>query len=309
MSAYKSLVETNTPNVTFDIANTIVIKKSAQILDQYKQDLANYFHAIARSVDFVRDGARVTEEVNEWVRDKTRRKISSFLGGSLPSNTVASLLNAVYFKGTWLTKFQAEKTKMLPFYNYGREEIKVQTMSLNAVLGYAILNELMAKAVAIPYAGERFSMVVVLPQSKTGLPAVESTLSAGTIHKTISALAPRQVDLFLPKFQLETDYNLVATLRKLGLESVFKRDTAELLGISEEDGLSVSDVKHKAMVEVNEEGTVAAAVTSVNVRSKGRTRSLALPLTLTFHVEHPFVCIIWDNASKRAVFIGAVKKL
>ncbi|KAH9359845.1 hypothetical protein HPB48_002444 [Haemaphysalis longicornis] len=115
LSAYKSLAETKTPNVTFDIANTILITKGSRILDHYKQDLADYFYAVARSMDFARDGARVAEEVNEWLRDKTKGKISSLLGGILPVDTVASLLNAVYFKGTWLTKFEAGKTKMLPF--------------------------------------------------------------------------------------------------------------------------------------------------------------------------------------------------
>uniref|UniRef100_A0A0E9Y101 Serine protease inhibitor n=1 Tax=Amblyomma americanum TaxID=6943 RepID=A0A0E9Y101_AMBAM len=307
LSAYKSLVDVESPNATLDIASTVLIKQSAKILDQYKCDAAWYFHAQVRSVDFLREGSKVAAEINEWVSGKTKGKIPRLLGGALPGNTVAYLINAVYFKGTWLTMFRASETKPMPFYNHGRDEVKVPTMSVRRTFSYAYLEAIGASALAIPYAGDRFSMIIVLPRTRTGLSTVESQLTVDALEKLANDLVGQDVIVLLPKFNLETDYDLVSSLRKLGLESAFD-STADLSGISLANDLMVSDVKHKAMIEVNEEGTVAAGVTSVRVKQKHSARSLPRPPT-TFHVDHPFLFFIWDSEHKRALFMGAITKL
>uniref|UniRef100_A0A0E9Y235 Serine protease inhibitor n=1 Tax=Amblyomma americanum TaxID=6943 RepID=A0A0E9Y235_AMBAM len=307
LPAYKSLIETRSEKATLDIANTVLIQHSTEILDQYRKDLADFFHAEVRSVDFLRDGSKVAAEINSWVSAKTGGKIPKILDGPLPMNTVAFLINAVYFKGTWLTKFKASQTKPLPFYNHGRDEVKVATMSLRRSLRYAFVDELGARAVEVPYAGDRFSMIIVLPRTRTGLSTVESQLTVDTLEKITNELASRNVNLWLPKFKLETDYDLVTLLRKLGLESAFG-DGADFSGISARNNLQVSDVKHKALVEVNEEGTVAAAVTSIRMRMKSSRRAQPPP-PVEFRVEHPFAFIIWDRIDKRALFMGAVRKL
>lgn len=305
--AYKSLLETSSPNVTLDIANTVLFQSRVEILNEYKRELAEYFQAEARSVDFVRDGARAAAEINEWVRTKTRGKVAKLLGGALPMNTVAFILNAVYFKGTWLTKFKAKKTKPLPFFNYGRNEVNVPTMSLHHRLKYAVLDGLKAKAVEVPYAGNRFSMIIMLPDSNTGLSSFETDLSGAAIDKMIKDMNVRDVKLWMPKFKLESDYNLVPLLRRIGLESVFTND-ADLSRITGKKDLCVSDVKHKAVVEVNERGTVAAAVTSVRLIFKS-ARIQQPPPPVIFRVDHPFAFFIWDNVSQRVLFMGAVKRL
>ncbi|KAK8769260.1 hypothetical protein V5799_014275 [Amblyomma americanum] len=307
LSAYKSLVDVESPNATLDIASTVLIKQSAKILDQYKCDAAWYFHAQVRSVDFLREGSKVAAEINEWVSGKTKGKIPRLLGGALPGNTVAYLINAVYFKGTWLTMFRASETKPMLFYNHGRDEVKVPTMSVRRTFSYAYLEAIGASALAIPYAGDRFSMIIVLPSSRTGLPNVEHLLTVEVLEKLANDLVGQDVIVLLPKFNLETDYDLVSSLRKLGLESAFD-STVDLSGISLANDLMVSDVKHKAMIEVNEEGTVAAGVTSVRVKPKSFARSLPRPPT-TFHVHHPFLFFIWDSEHKRALFMGAITKL
>ncbi|KAK8785575.1 hypothetical protein V5799_008058 [Amblyomma americanum] len=307
LSAYKSLVDVESPNATLDIASTVLIKQSAKILDQYKCDAAWYFHAQVHSVDFLREGSKVAAEINEWVSGKTKGKIPRLLGGALPGNTVAYLINAVYFKGTWLTMFRASETKPMSFYNHGRDEVKVPTMSVRRTFSYAYLKAIGASALAIPYAGDRFSMIIVLPSSRTGLSNVEHLLTVEVLEKLAKDLVGQDVIVLLPKFNLETDYDLVSSLRKLGLESAFD-STADLSGISLANDLMVSDVKHKAMIEVNEEGTVAAGVTSVRVKQKRSAPSLPRPPT-TFHVDHPFLFFIWDSEHKRALFMGAITKL
>ncbi|KAH7970873.1 hypothetical protein HPB49_016279 [Dermacentor silvarum] len=307
LTVYKSLVETKSANATLDIANTVLIQKDFEILEQYRNDVVNYFQAEARPVDFVRDGSRVTAEINEWVKDKTKGKIPKLLDEALPMNTVAFLINAVYFKGTWVTKFQARDTKLLSFYNQGRHEVRVATMSVRRHFGYAVVDELNARALEVPYAGDRFSMIIVLPESKTGLPTVEASLPSVLVDKIANDLTPRDVQLWLPKFKLQTDYNLVVPLRRLGIESAFG-NSADFSGISGRNDLALSDVKHKAMVEVSEEGTVAAAVTSVHIRWQC-ARSVGPPPPISFRVEHPFAFFIWDKVSKRALFMGAVRSL
>nr|ABS87354.1 lospin 2 [Amblyomma americanum] len=320
LSAYKSLVDVKSPNATLDIASTVLIKQSAKILDQYKCDAAWYFHAQVRSVDFLRDGSKVAAEINEWVSGKTKGKIPRLLGGALPGNTVAYLINAVYFKGTWLAMFRASETKgtwlamfrasetkPMPFYNHGRDEVKVPTMSVRRTFSYAYLEAIGASALAIPYAGDRFSMIIVLPSSRTGLPNVEHLLTVEVLEKLANDLVGQDVTVLLPKFNIETDYDLVSSLRKLGLESAFD-SPADLSGISLANDLMVSDVKPKALIEVNEEGTVAAGVTSVRVKPKSFARSLPRPPP-TFHVDPPFLFSLWDREPQRALFLGALPKL
>nr|XP_050031372.1 intracellular coagulation inhibitor 2-like [Dermacentor andersoni] len=306
LTTYKSLLERKPANATLDIANTVLIQKDFEILDQYRSDVVKYFQAEVRSVDFVRDGSSATAEINEWVKEKTEGKIPKLLDEALPMNTAAFLINAVYFKGTWVTKFRARDTKPLPFYNHGRDEVKVATMSIRRRFGYAVVDELEARALEVPYAGDRFSMVIVLPKSRTGLRTVEARLTTGLVDKIVNHLTRGDVQLWLPKFELRTDYDLVKPLRRLGLESAFG-DGADFSGISGRSDLAVSDVKHKAMVEVGEEGTVAAAVTSVRMRWK--TTSVGRLPPIAFRVEHPFAFFIWDKVSMQALFMGAVRSL
>lgn len=307
LSAYKSLLETKSANATLDIANAVLIQKDFEVLEQYKKDVVEYFQAEARSVDFVRDAHKVVAEINDWVNKKTRGKISKLLDDAPPMNTVAFLINAIYFKGTWVTKFKARRTKPLPFYNHGRREAKVATMSVRHRFGYASVEELDARALEVPYAGDRFSMVVVLPRSRTGLSTVETRLTTDLVEKITNSLTDTDVQLWLPKFKLQTDYDLVTPLRKLGLESAFGKG-ADLSGISARNNLEVSDVKHKALIEVSEQGTVAAAVTAIRVSVKSGKSAGPLP-PISFRVEHPFAFFIWDKVSKQALFMGAIRSL
>nr|ABS87355.1 lospin 3 [Amblyomma americanum] len=307
LSAYKSLVDVESPNATLDIASTVLIKQSAKILDQYKCDAAWYFHAQVRSVDFLREGSKVAAEINEWVSGKTKGKIPRLLGGALPGNTVAYLINAVYFKGTWLTMFRASETKPMPFYNHGRDEVKVPTMSVRRTFSYAYLEAIGASALAIPYAGDRFSMIIVLPSSRTGLPNVEHLLTVEVLEKLANDLVGQDVIVLLPKFNLETDYDLGGSLPKLALEGAFATPP-DFSGITLGNARMVSHVNPRPLLEVNEEGTGAAGVPSVGGKPKSFARSFPRPPP-PFQVAHPFLFPIWASAPNRALFMGPFPKL
>ncbi|KAG0443720.1 hypothetical protein HPB47_014603 [Ixodes persulcatus] len=180
------------------------------------------------------------------------------------------LMNAIYFKGSWKNAFDTNQTAYFPFYNGGIESVQVKTMARRSTIMYCALPELKSQAVQLPYSGDRYSMVIVLPNDRTGLPQLIEALSVRTLLTLQKELSPDEVKLRLPKFELRTSYKLVDPLKKLGLISIFS-DEADLSGISSDKELIVSEVVHKAMVDVSEEGTVAAAATGVKLSYEERT--------------------------------------
>ncbi|CAN7943939.1 unnamed protein product [Ixodes pacificus] len=178
-------------------------------------------------------------------------------------------------------------------------------MARLSTMNYCALPELKSQAVQLPYSGDRYSMVIVLPNDRAGLPQLIGALSVRTLLTLLKKLSPHEVELRLPKFELRTSYKLVDALKKLGLISIFSNQS-NLSGISSDGKLKVTDVVHKAMVDVSEEGTIAAAVTEVELVYK----SLHYPdATLNFHVDHPFLFLISDTVQNCILFIGAVHRL
>ncbi|CAN7936918.1 unnamed protein product [Ixodes hexagonus] len=304
LSAYKKLLgyKKDAENVTLDIANAVLVHSALPVLDGYKTELAMVFDAKIKSVNFSGESSRVSSEINDWVRESTEGRIQSVLPDGLPMNTVMLLLNVVYFKGTWLIKFDPALTVQRPFFNHGTKFVAKDTMVLKGDIRHAWLPELDAQAVELPYKGERFAMVIVLPDSKTGLPKLLERLSLKLLEEIDEELDVERVHLKLPKFELKADYDLVPSLERLGVKSVFTSD-ADLSGISGNKALVVSDVKHTAVIEVSEEGTAAASVTSVGIVAK------SLPQTAKFYVDHPFLFYVRDMVSSRLLFLGEVQEL
>ncbi|XP_042145816.1 intracellular coagulation inhibitor 3-like [Ixodes scapularis] len=306
MSAYRKLLADNQYQaVALDIANAVLIRRNFRVLDGYKRDLADVFKANLTSVDFAHQGSKVASEIDQWVKQKTKGKIQNIVEGGLPEDTAMFLISAVYFKSTWVTKFDSAKTKPRPFYNHGTESSDRQTMELMSQVKFGRLDSLRSRAVEIPYKGDRVSMVVLLPDSNTGLPRIRDGLTA----EVLKELEDRMwwTTLRLPKFEQVKEYNFVPILQKLGLKSVFTANAD--LSRAADPGLFVSDVKHKAMIEVSEEGTEAAAVTTVRNVNGGRGRSIAVPQTRRFHVEHPFLFYIRDKVTNRVLFMGEINRL
>ncbi|CAN7936951.1 unnamed protein product [Ixodes hexagonus] len=305
LQGYKKLMAaTSSGEVTLDIANAVLIQDKLHVLDSFKRALTESFDAELRSVDFVKDGPKVESEVNEWVSQKTRGKIPSIVDDGFPMNTVMFLLNAVYFNGTWRAQFQPKNTIPRPFYNHGIKKVQIKTMALRGSIRHTRLEDLKAEAVELPYKGEEYSMVIVLPASKTGLPQVRDALTVQKLQDITSRLSAKRVILTLPKFELQTNYDLVPTLKQMGLKSVFD-GRSDFSGITGDKSLYVSGMRHKAMVEVKEEGTVAAAVTSI---SMGLRSSLA-PRVVNFHVDRPFLFYIKHTVTGRLLFMGEVHQL
>ncbi|XP_075545350.1 iripin-8-like [Dermacentor variabilis] len=307
LAAYKNLLELSTsPNVTLDVANMVLAQVGFPISESYKQQLREIFDADVRSADFHGDGPRVAAEVNAWVRGKTRGKISGILPEGEPLDIVLFILNAVYFKGTWATTFNTRETVDKPFFNLGTNEVSKPAMHLRTRLPHTRVDAYHASAVEIPYQGDRFSMVVLLPDNPTGLAAVRDGMSLDMLEDVGSKLIFREVKLQLPKFEINLRYSLVPAMKALGLSSVFG-GSANFSGISESVLVRISDAVHKAAVEVNEEGTIATAVTGLSFVPLSGLYSPPPPIE--FIVNRPFLYYIRDRNTNRVLFIGEVHTL
>ncbi|XP_040067801.1 intracellular coagulation inhibitor 2-like [Ixodes scapularis] len=297
LESYKKfLAEQQTDdNVSLMIANAVFVQKKLKVLKSYRKELVDIFAAMYRSVDVRGEKSAMESEVNEWVKNKTKDQISGF---KLPAGTITALLNAIYFKGQWETPFDLKYSFSFPFYNKGSEVVMVETMSRDGTVLFTSEPGLKCEAIEHPYKGGRHSMIFVFPNEKNGLAELRQAITVESIEKILRNLKETVLMFQLPKFDLKTEYNLVPALKKLGVGSIFS--DADLSGIPGGEGQVVTEVQHKAAIEINEEGTVAAAATAVRA-GKNRTQS--------FVVNRPFLFYICEKATGRLLFLGEVHAL
>lgn len=239
-------------------------------------------------------------KINEWVKKKTEGKIEKILG-QLDPYSVCVLLNAIYFKGTWQTRFEKTATREAPFKLSPGKDITAPFMCEKSE--YRLLNKKDFQAVELPYKNKAMSMVILLPREIDGLSQLEEQLTVENSGKWLEELAnefPQEVQLFMPKFKLETRYDLVPSCKELGMKNAFDSSgKADFRGMGWPKGeLWISQIQHKAFVEVNEEGTEAAAATA------GEMRTVSAPRFQVFRADHPFIFIIRDNATGSVLFMG-----
>lgn len=216
---------------------------------------------------------------------------------SINEFTVLVVVNAIYFKGDWADKFDAIDTSKRPFHTTATKTVTVDMMFKEfKKTKYDQIDELDCSVLVLPYKGKELSMLILLPNKVDGLPALEKRLTAANLMEISSTIFPTDVDVSLPKFKLESTFQLSDCLAELGMSDVFS-DKADLSGMSQ-SGLYVSDVIHKAYVDVNEEGTEAAAATAAVVSFN------SMPIKRTFRADHPFLFVLQDNRSGVPLFIG-----
>ncbi len=244
--------------------------------------------------------------INAWVEKETHDKIKNLIPkGALTPLTKLVLTNAIYFKGTWEVPFEKSQTKAGPFHA-GSEKQEVPLMNRHAAMSYAETPDY--QAIELPYKGRETSMLVWLPRKAEGLADLEKALSGAAIAATVKAMQSRvTVDLTLPRFKVETESSLQEPLAALGMKDVFDEQKADLTGMhSGREALSISAVIHKAFVDVNEEGTEAAAATGVVV---GAT-SVQLPVEpKVFRADRPFLFAIRHIPSSTVLFLGRLSKI
>jgi len=295
-----SLARTDeTESFTLHVANALFTQHGYPVLETYREVLRESFRADSFSIDYGRP-AQAADEINRWVAERTRGKITEIVSQEmLPSLTRLVLTNAVYFRAKWVNQFEPLRTQRWPFQRLDpAPPLDVDMMQETLTLAFWRDEELGVSAVGIPYRGGSMlpvSMFVVLPDTGR-LGAVEADLGGGLLDRMASHVLPTLIHLRLPRFKLRMSLQVGELLQELGLRAVFDSGQADFSGITDHpDGLFVSDMVHEACVEVDENGTEAAAATAVVFAGLGLPE--AEPDPIQFTVDRPFIFLIRDDAT------------
>ena len=283
--------------ITLEEANSLWPQEGYPLLPDFLSICQKDYSSPIHHVDFAgnTEGARTT--INDWVSDKTHGKITELLNpGILDKLTRLVLVNAIYFKGKWASPFNVTLTKEEAFHLSSEKTVPAPLMRKTHEFRYAEFPDL--QVLELPYAGDDLSMLILLPRANDGLTALESTVTPQNLTSWTSQLRPRMVDLVLPKFKITESFSLKNTLESLGMPTAFGPG-ADFSGMDGKTILYIGAVEHKAFVEVNEEGTEAAAATAVvmNLMSV----AAAPP---RFRADHPFLFLIRENHTGSILFLG-----
>lgn len=288
-------------NVTLKSANALWVDKKFPILGKFQTAVQDKYGAEIHPADFSGQPEVERGTVNRWVEEKTRDKIKNLLGpGSVTPATRLILVNAIYFKGDWLHAFEKEKTADESFWTAPAAGTNVPMMTMKPERFGYMENESF-QCLELPYLGEAVSMLIVLPKEKDGFARIEEGFSADALAGWTATLRKEEVEVHLPRFKVESQFNSMAeTLAALGMTDAFNPSLADFSGISTEP-LFISDVIHKAFVQVDEKGTEAAAATGVMMR----TTAMPMPPKV-FRADHPFLFLIRDKETGSVLFMGRV---
>ncbi|XP_018376415.1 PREDICTED: serine protease inhibitor 3/4-like isoform X3 [Trachymyrmex cornetzi] len=286
LEGYQNLIDklNNVENVTLKIANKMFIGKDFPIKPEYQQNLETYYKSGTQSVDFSKS-QEAANTINTWCKEQTNNHIESIINeGDVDDSTALVLANAVYFKGLWAHQFDPKDTVDRPFHIDANTVKDVPTMYRKGSYKYVELPEHDAKCIELPYANKEVSMVIILPNKIDGLAALTDKLEevSAECSTRLTQIQDREVQVYLPRFRTETKLDLKDTLsNKMGLSEAFSNH-ANFNGISDIP-LKIDKVVQKAFIEVNEEGSKAAAVTELEFEM----RCLTLPIEV--EIDHPFI--------------------
>ncbi|HUJ39688.1 MAG TPA: serpin family protein [Candidatus Acidoferrales bacterium] len=280
-----------------DTANGLWAQKDYPLLPAYRQAMGSAYSAEIESVDFVHEAQAIAARINSWVAQRTQDKIKDlFAPSAFSPNTRLVLANAIYFKGSWARVFKPQMTQEDTFIAPGGAKIQVHMMQQQGSFKYFDAGSY--QLLELPYRGDTLAMDVFLPRKPDGLPAFEQDLTADKVAGSLTKLGPAMIRVELPRFTMSSSFELNHELAALGMRLAFSRG-ADFSGMSERGReLSISTVVHKAYVDVNEQGTEAAAATGIGIVSTAVMRYTS------FRVDHPCFFLIRDLSSGAILFMG-----
>jgi serine protease inhibitor len=281
------------PKATLKIANSIWYTDGFTPMPAFLQTNSSNYNAQVQGVDF--KSAATKDLINKWVTDQTNGKITKIID-QIPDNVVMYLINAIYFKSTWKNRFDIAKTQKADFHTASGSTIQTYFMNSDAHYNVATTND--AIVVELPYGNERYSMVLVSPNGSTTVKDYVAGLDSAKWRSLTANLQEIRSFIALPKFKFSYEIKLKDVLSTLGMANAFA-DKADFTRITPGGGLRITEVKHKTYVDVDEEGTEAAAVTSVAV---GTTA------VHDFHYkfDHPFIFAIREMKTGLILFAGVM---
>lgn len=296
--------------------NALWVDKLTVLEEAYTSLIAEHYDAGEFRVDYrsVPDAAR--KQINSWVEAKTEDRIKDLLpAGTIDEDTRSILVNTIYLKADWKNRFDEWKTESLPFHRLDGNEIEVPLMQMEKHFKHWQNNQL--QLLEMPYRGE-MSMVVLLPKSKTGLPALENELSGNVLQGWLDHLETSrwvEIDLKFPKLKLETKYHMVGegVLPEMGMRNVFS-EAADFSGAvraerqPDQEPLAIGEVIHQTFLEIDENGTEAAAATAIKHFRAMASAQLGPPPPppIPFYADHPFLFLIKDEKTGMVLFMGRI---
>jgi serpin B len=292
-------------------ADALWVQTGYTLLSEFLKLNQDSYLAGLNQVDFKGAADASRQTINTWVEQRTESKIRELLQpGSLNSDTRLVLTNAVYFKGDWEEQFKKEDTKSEDFRLSATRVIKTSLMHMTK--GFNYFDGGSFQALEIPYKKKSLSMIVLLPKAMEGLSAFEQSLTPAKLEQLLGQLRPAQtVIVTMPKFKMEAQFRLRDTLIVMGMKEAFDPKMADFSGTASREtmqragNLYISAVIHKAYVDVNEEGTEAAAATAVTTVMLSAVRPVP-PTPPIFRADHPFMFLIRDNRYGSILFMGRV---
>jgi len=291
------------------VANSLWGQDGAELQSEFVDRMARHWGGGMNLVDFRRDAEAARAAVNRWVEERTRQKILDLIPpGGLDGATRLVLANAVYVKGTWVYRFPEEQTSKQRFYLEGGDVLEVPLMKQKGDVRYFEGRDF--QAVDLDYRGDDLSMLIVLPHAKDGLSNLEAKLSTRMLEDCATQARVRAVELYIPRFTMTWGtVDLREALDALGMPLAFARGEADFSGMNgfeppHDESLFISAAFHKAFVEVNEEGTEAAAATAISMIFSLGGSSPVQKYIPVFRADHPFLFAIRDRKSGAILFLG-----
>jgi len=283
------------PKVVMEIANSIWYRNTFNVLPDFLTTNQTYFDAEVSPLDF--DDPASKDVINKWVSDNTNSKIKTIIDEITPE-MVMYLINAVYFKGQWKYQFDKSDTYEAEFEKSDGSKKSVSMMKLESDINF-LSNELF-RAVELPYGKGNYSMIVMVPKDNYDVNDIIEELNEDNWNSWMDAMAESEdAKIHLPKFKFEYEIKLNDALQALGMSDAFQPGIADFTRINSDGGLYISEVKHKTFVEVNEEGTEAAAVTSVGIGYTSMPDNYLI-------ANKPFLFVIKEKNTKAVIFIGKI---
>jgi serpin B len=295
----KTTLENADPAVQLSIANSLWAKQGIGFKPNFMQRNQQFYGAKVTELDFGKPDA--PKIINNWVKENTRGKIDQIVQQIQPDD-VLFLINAIYFKGKWTKEFDKSQTTERPFYLSDGTQKQHPMMSQSG--RYRYYENENFQAVTLPYGTERLSLYVFLPRKNTSLDAFQQQLAVENWQQWMNQFQMRRGSIQLPRFKFEYDIQLNTALKSLGMEAAFDGSRANFSNMTSAS-VKIDEVKHKTFVEVNEEGTEAAAATSVRATLTS-ARMPEEPFQMV--VDRPFFCAIRDNQTGTVLFMGSIRE-
>ncbi|XP_053470798.1 leukocyte elastase inhibitor isoform X1 [Ictalurus furcatus] len=309
VSFNKLMAELNKAGAPYalSMANRLYGEQTYKFVEKFLKETKTHYHAELETVDFKANAESARVNINNWVEKQTKEKIKNLLEeGTVDNLTRLVLVNAIYFKGSWEKQFDVEATQKRPFKLNKKETKPVQMMNQDTEFPLALIPDLRCKILEIPYKGKELSMLIMLPfeieDNTTGLEKLEHQLTYDNFMEWTQPDRMRtvEVQVSLPRFTLEKTYDMKELLISMGMVDAFDKGKCDFSHMSPCDDLVLSKVVHKSFVEVNEEGTEAAAATAAGMM----TRCFRPTPKELFVADHPFLFFIQHKPTRSILFCG-----